>query len=55
MNSTPLEMDLMYINYYNPTVNLKTITSLINGVTGNKTITSFSLSGDHNFLLCLME
>ena len=37
MNSTLLEMNLWCI------FNLKTITSLINGVTRNKTITSFSL------------
>ena len=43
MNSTLLEMKLDCINNHNPTVGLKTITSLINGVTGNKTITSFSL------------
>ena len=43
MNSTLLEMNLRCISNYNPTVSLKTITSLINGVTRNKTITSFSL------------
>ena len=43
MNSTLLEMKLKYTYNDNPTVGLKTITSLINGVTGNKTITSFSL------------
>ena len=43
MNSTLLEMKLQCISNDNPTVSLKTITSLINGVTGNKTITSFSL------------
>ena len=40
MNSTLLEMNLRCISNYNPTVS---ITSLMNGVTGNKTITSFSL------------
>ena len=43
MNSTLLEMKLQFQYNDNPTVVLKTITSLINGVTGNKTITSFSL------------
>ena len=46
MNSTLLEMNLRCISNYNPTVSLKTITSLINGVTRNKTITSFSLELD---------
>ena len=47
MNSTLLEMDLLFKYNDNPTVSLlKTITSLINGVTGNKTITSFSLEVD---------
>ena len=40
MNSTLLEMKIQFILNENPT---QTITSLINGVTGNKTITSFSL------------
>ena len=48
-NSTLLEMNLQFKHNNNPTVSLKTITSLINGVTGNKTITSFSLEFDHNF------
>ena len=43
MNSTLLEMNLQFEYNYNPIVILKTITSLINGVTGNKTITSHSL------------
>ena len=44
MNSTLIEMDLQFKYNDNPTVSLlKTIPSLINGVTGNKTITSFSL------------
>ena len=43
MNSTLLEMDLQLKYNDNLTVISKTITSLINGVTGNKTITSFSL------------
>ena len=43
MNSTLLEMKLQVESKDNPTVTQKTITSLINGVTGNKTITSFSL------------
>ena len=47
-NSTLLEMNLQFLYNNNPTVSLKTITSLINGVTGNKTITSFSLEVDHN-------
>ena len=42
MNSTLLEMKFQFIFNNNPTVT-QTITSLINGVTGNKTITSFSL------------
>ena len=46
MNSTLLEMNLQFKYNGNPTVILKTITSLINGVTGNKTITSFSLEVD---------
>ena len=40
MNSTLLEIKLQYIS---DDVTLKTITSLINRVTGNKTITSFLL------------
>ena len=43
MNSTLLEMKLQFQYNDNPTAGLKTITCLINGVTGNKTITSFSL------------
>ena len=43
MNSTLLEIKLECTGNDNPTVCLKTITSLINGVTGNRTITSFSL------------
>ena len=39
MNSTLLEMNLQCKSNYNPTVSLKTIASLINGVIGNKTIT----------------
>ena len=46
MNSTLLEMDLLFQNNDNDSIGLKTITSLINGVTGNKTITSFSLDVD---------
>ena len=46
MNSTLLEMNLWCVRNYNSTVILKTITSLINGVTENKTITSFSLEVD---------
>ena len=48
MNSTLLEMKVQctYISSDNPSVGLKTITSLINGVTGNETITSFSLDVD---------
>ena len=42
MNSTLLEMNFCTSGDY-PTISPKTITSLINGVTGNKTITSFSL------------
>ena len=47
MNSTLLEMKLQLESNDNPTVTQKTITSLINGVTRNKTITSFSLEVDH--------
>ena len=47
MNSTLLEMKLQLKNNDNRTVTQKTITSLINGVTRNKTITSFSLEVDH--------
>ena len=43
MNSTLLEMKLECTYSVNPTLILKTTTSLINGVAGNKTITSFSL------------
>ena len=43
MNSTLLEMDLQFKYNANRSIGFKTITSLINGVTGNKTITSFSL------------
>ena len=43
MNSTLLQMKLQFRYNDNSTVGLKTITSLINGVTRNKTITSFSL------------
>ena len=46
MNSTLLEMKLRCGFNNNPIVSQKTITSLINGVTGNKTITSFSLEVD---------
>ena len=49
MNSTLLEMNLLFKYNDNPTVTQKTITSLINGVTGNKTITSFSLKFRRNF------
>ena len=49
MNSTLLEMSLQFKYNNNPTVSQKTITSLVNGVTGNKTITSFSLEVDPNF------
>ena len=48
MNSTLLEMNLLFKYNDNPTVT-QTITSLINGVTGNKAITSFSLEVDPNF------
>ena len=53
MNSILLEMNLQCTYMYNdnPTVCLKTITSLINGVTGNKTITSFSLGVKDNLHL----
>ena len=43
MNSTLLEMKFRFKSNNNPVVTQKTITSLINGVTGNKTIISFSL------------
>ena len=43
MNSTLLEIALQFVDNENYTVGFKTINSLINGVTGNKTITSFSL------------
>ena len=43
INSTLLEMKLLCMYSDNPNLGLKTITSLINGVTRNKTITSFSL------------
>ena len=43
MNSTLLEINLQCELNYNHIVTVKTITSLINGVIGNKTITSFSL------------
>ena len=43
MHSTLLEMNLRCISNYNPTDSLKTIASLINGVTRNKRIVSFSL------------
>ena len=43
MNSTLVEMKLQFEYNHNSTVALKTLTSLINGVTRNKTITSFSL------------
>ena len=46
MNSTLLEMNLQCKSNNNLIVSPKTITSLINGVTGNKTITSFSLEVD---------
>ena len=49
MNSTLLEMKLECISNDNLTVGLKTITSLISGVTGNKTITSFSLEVAYEF------
>ena len=49
MNSTLLEMNLWCVRNYNSTVILKTISSLINGVTGNKRITSFSLEVDLKF------
>ena len=49
MNFTLLEMKLSLLERDNPIVGLKTIISLINGVTGNKTITSFSLNVDHSF------
>ena len=51
MNSTLLEMKLQFKNNDNPTPTPKTITSLINGVTGNKTITSFSLEVNATGLL----
>ena len=51
MNSTLLEMDFQFKYNGNPTVISKTITSLINGVTVNKTITSFSLEVDNIPLL----
>ena len=49
MNSTLLEimLDCTCISIDDPTVSLKTITSLINGITGNNTITSFSLEINH--------
>ena len=50
MNCTLLEMKLQCRSNDNATVSLKTITSLINGVTGNKTITSFLLEVDVKFL-----
>ena len=43
MNSTLLEMKLQFILNNNPIASQKTITSVINGVTKNKTITSLSL------------
>ena len=46
MNSTVQELKFQCKSRY---VSPKTITSLINGVTGNKTITSFSLEVDRNF------
>ena len=46
MNSTLLEMKLQCRYNDNPIITQKTITSLINGVTRNKTITSFSLEVD---------
>ena len=49
MNSTLLEMNLQFKSNNNPTVSLKTITSLINGVTRNKTITSFLFEVNRNF------
>ena len=49
MNSTLLEMKLQCTYSVNPTLILKTTTSLINGVAGNKTITSFALEFDRNF------
>ena len=51
MNSTLLEIVLDRIPNYNPTVSLKTISSLINGITRNKKITSFSLGIDSTYLL----
>ena len=45
MNSTLLEMKLQFIFNDNPIAS-QTIISLINGITGNKTITSFSLEVD---------
>ena len=53
MNSTLIGMDLLFKYNYNPTVGLKTITSLINGVAGNKTITSFSF--EFNSILPLSD
>ena len=53
INSTLLEMNLLYINNYSPSFSLKTIPSLINGVTGNKTITSFSFK--YNNILPLSD
>ena len=54
MNSTLIEMDLLFKYNDNPTVSiLKTITSLINGVAGNKTITSFSF--EFNSILPLSD
>ena len=49
MNSTLLEMKLHCIFNDKFTASFKTITSLINGVTGNKTITSFSLKVTYKF------
>ena len=49
MNSTLLEMKLQCTYSVNPSLILKTTTSLINGVAGNKTITSFTLEFDRNF------
>ena len=48
MNSTLLEMKLQFKSNNNPIVTQKIVTNVINGVTKNKTITSFSLKVDAN-------
>ena len=53
MNSTLLEMKLWFDSNNNRIVSQKTITSVINGVTKNKTMSSFSLGVDpQSFPLC---